>query len=427
MIKKLRWKFVLINMSLILVVLSALLAVIYATTEANLEKDAAKAMRQVLDGKQNQGGIHVGPRPEGDQREKNEKPLDTGVFTTFLIRADTQGQVWAEGKYVTILDEAVLEELVRIVRRQKEDQGRIEYEGTEYDYMLRHAENGELRIALHDRSDELYQLRRLLWKLLGVGAAGLLAVFGISMFLAGRAVGPIEQSMEQQRRFVADASHELKTPLSVIMANVGVVLNHPDKTVREEERWLSYIQEEGAQMSELVSNLLFLAKSDDGTLQKVFEAVNLSDIVWEELLHFESLAFEAGVKLTSDIDRELQMLGDASQLKRMVGNLTENAIKYSGQRGEVRLELHRVWDKAILSVYNTGQTLTAEQIAHVFERFYRADEARSRKIGGYGLGLSIVQAIVEDHHGKITVQSAEGEGTRFQVALPLLHNLKSEA
>lgn len=427
MIKKLRWKFVLINMSLILIVLMGLLAVIYATTEANLRKEAEKSMRQMLDsGKQNQPGLHIGERPGGTPLGKEGKPLDTSALTTFLIRVDPLGELETEGRFETVPDPGVLEELVRTVLQQEETQGRVEYSGVEYDYLLRHIPEGGVRIALHERSDEIYQLEQLFWKLLGAGAAGMLAFLAISVFLAGRAVRPIAQSLEQQRRFVADASHELKTPLSVIMANVGVVMAHPEKTVQEESRWLSYIQEEGAQMSELVGNLLYLAKSDDGTLQNIFEPVNLSDIVWEELLHFESRAFESGVKLTSDIDGDLYVLGDGSQLKRMIGNLMENGIKYSGEEGQVQVELHRMRDKAQLSVHNTGQILTQEQMTHVFERFYRTDGARSRNVGGYGLGLSIVQAIVLDHKGKITVQSAEGEGTQFVAVLPLLHGQKSE-
>lgn len=337
MIKKLRWKFVLINMSLILIVLMGLLAVIYATTEANLRKEAEKPCVRcwTAANRTNRGFISVSGREEY-LRKKKESLWIRAALTTFLIRVDAQGGLETEGRFETAPDPGVLEELVRAVLQQESTQGRVEYSEVEYDYLLRHIPEGGVRIALHERSDEIYQLEQLFWKLLGAGAAGMLAFLAISVFLAGRAVRPIAQSLEQQRRFVADASHELKTPLSVIMANVGVVMAHPEKTVREESRWLSYIQEEGAQMSELVGNLLYLAKSDDGTLQNIFEPVNLSDIVWEELLHFESRAFESGVKLTSDIDGDLYVLGDGSQLKRMIGNLMENGIKYSGEEGQVR-------------------------------------------------------------------------------------------
>ena len=176
-------------------------------------------------------------------------------------------------------------------------------------------------------------------------------------------------------------------------------------------------------MSDLVGNLLYLAKSDDGSLQKVIKPICFSDVVWEELLHFESLTFEADKKLLSDVEQDLYVLGDDAQLKRLVSNLLENAIKYSDERGTIHLKLERQREKAVLTVHNTGEALTQEQMQHVFERFYRVDQARSRNVAGYGLGLSIVQAIVEDHKGKVSVQSSEGAGTGFIVTLPL-YNMK---
>ena len=210
------------------------------------------------------------------------------------------------------------------------------------------------------------------------------------------------------------------------MANASLVLSHPEKSVAEERKWLEYIQEEGERMNGLVTSLLYLARSDDGSLQKVYEPVCFSDIVEEELLHLEPLIFEAGKNLIQEIESDLWMYGDSSQLKRMVQNLLENAIKYSEERGQIRIELTKQRERLQFVVFNTGRTLTQDQMKHIFERFYRVDEARDRSAGagGYGLGLSIVQAIVQEHKGKITVQSQAGEGTWFTVTFSLWRGVK---
>ena len=422
MIRSLRRKFVAINMTLLMIVFTVLLCIIYTTTAANIEDEAKKYRKKVLEMAQTMEE-HPEEDDDSDDRE-NRGPVDMHMWTTYLLRK-TPEQTWnIGGPHPDDMDSHIVVELADLIMKQEKDDGKINYRDTSFSYIRWQTERGNQYIVLQDRSNDVYRLQSLLWKLILVGAVGAIAFWGISVLLARWAVRPIARVLEQQRHFVADASHELKTPLSVIMANASLVLSHPEKSVAEERKWLEYIQEEGERMNGLVTSLLYLARSDDGSLQKVYEPVCFSDIVEEELLHLEPLIFEAGKNLIQEIESDLWMYGDSSQLKRMVQNLLENAIKYSEERGQIRIELTKQRERLQFVVFNTGRTLTQDQMKHIFERFYRVDEARDRSAGGYGLGLSIVQAIVHEHKGKIIVQSQEGEGTWFTVTFPLWRGAK---
>ena len=252
-----------------------------------------------------------------------------------------------------------------------------------------------------------------------VGALALGAFFVISLLLSSLALRPAERAWEQQRRFVADASHELKTPLTVILTNTGILLSHPEDTVAEQRKWVEYIRDEAQRMRELVEDLLFLARHDAGREPPPDQTVDLSELLWSALLPFEPVAFEQGVELESGIQGGLTVRGREDQLRRLAAILLDNAVKYAGAQGKVRVALTR-GEKggACLTVRNTGPAIPPEHLEHLFERFYRADDSRARSSGGYGLGLAIAKSIVDSHRGTITVQSGAEEGTLFTVRLP---------
>lgn len=199
---------------------------------------------------------------------------------------------------------------------------------------------------------------------------------------------------------------------------MGIVLSHRDETVQSQAKWLEYTQTEATHMKELVGSLLFLAQADDVRQALTLSELNFSDTVWSSVLLFESLAFEQSKTLTSEIEKDVVLLGDEERLRRMTAILLDNAMKYSGEGGAVTLRLQKLQEKAVLTVHNTGDQIPADQIPHIFERFYRVDSSRTRAQGGYGLGLSIAQSIVQAHHGKIHAQS-DTQGTTFTVALPM--------
>lgn len=409
MIRKLRRKFVLTNMLLVALVLLMVFAALVASNYQRLANQSRTALRAALlwsDEGPDRFEFAAGPPEEAS------RVFMVPVFTVTLDENGEAAEVMGGGN-VSVSSETV----ERAVALAQGEEGVI----PELDlrYLRETGPDGETRIAFADRGWE----RSTLWSMVGsfllVGALALGAFFLISLLLSGLALRPAERAWEQQRRFVADASHELKTPLTVILTNTGILLRHPEQTVAQQRKWVEYIREEAQRMRELVEDLLFLARHDAGRDQAPAQTVDLAELLWSALLPFEPVAFEQGVTLESGIQSGVTVRGRSEELRRLAAILLDNAVKYAGPQGQVRVALAR-GEKggACLTVRNTGPAIPPEHLEHLFERFYRADNSRARSSGGYGLGLAIAKSIVDSHRGTITVQSREEEGTCFTVRLP---------
>ena len=231
------------------------------------------------------------------------------------------------------------------------------------------------------------------------------------------ALKPVEESWDKQKQFVADASHELKTPLSVIMANNEIIASHASDTVESQMKWINNTRAESKRMAELVQNLLFLAKSDDG-LQVPMKETNFSDCVGITALTYDAVFYENQKSFTYEIASDVVVWGNEGQLKQLVGILLDNANKYSTGVGDVRLNLDANSKHAVLIVSNQGLELTQEQLLHIFDRFYTVDQSRNKSNGGNGLGLSIAEMICQTHGGSIKATYEDGR-VYFTVTLPL--------
>ena len=234
----------------------------------------------------------------------------------------------------------------------------------------------------------------------------------IAWILSRWAVKPVRTAFEKQKRFVADASHELKTPLAVISANLDVLAGETG-----ENKWIEYIRGEIKRMSKLVKDLLYLAKCDSQEVKYQFCSFDLSRAVMSSVLPFESTVFEQEKTLETDIAENIQYVGDESAIKQVAVILLDNAVKHTEQGAVIKVSLSVSGNKKILSVRNTGAGISAEDQKRIFERFYRTDKSRARDTGGYGLGLSIAKSIADIHHAKITVSSVEGEYAEFSLIL----------
>ncbi|MCI9263893.1 MAG: two-component sensor histidine kinase [Oscillospiraceae bacterium] len=415
MIQKLRRKFIATNMFLVSLVLLAVFSIQAFSTYRHALEQIVQAQSMALRwiSLEFPFGFEFGRDHRG-----GGQPPERGfpAVPVFAVEIDAQGQIIAlrEGPGSTVTQETA-QELVTAALSRKSSRGNLP--GLSLSY-LSHWENDRHFFAFADNQIILISLRNQLLTSLLICTLALIGFYLISRFLSRLSLRPVEQAWEQQRQFVADASHELKTPITVILANTGILRSHPADSVAEQVKWIDYIQDEAVRMKGLVDDLLFLAKSDAARLPFHPAVIRLDQLVIATLLSFEPVAFEAGVALKEDISPDISVLGDEDQLRRLVVILLDNGVKYAGSQGIVTLRLDRLQDRPRLSVHNTGPAIPPEHLPHLFERFYRTDVARDRSQGGYGLGLSIAKSIAEGHQGKLTVTSSPAEGTTFSILFP---------
>lgn len=263
--------------------------------------------------------------------------------------------------------------------------------------------------------------------LVGAAIAALAAFFVISLFFSRWALRPVEQTWRSQRQFIADASHELKTPLTVILADASIALEHPERTVESQRQWIEGIQVEGQRMQGLVEDMLALAKHDtaevdaQAAMGKQQEKLDVADMTQRAVLQFEAVAFERGVEIdvAESSSGPVFIGGVRGDIERMLGILIDNACKYAEADGHVVVGTKREGKHAIVQVTNTGTPIPSSDLPHIFDRFWRADEARTSGAGGYGLGLSIARSIVEEHGGTLSAQSSAERGTTFTAKFPI--------
>jgi signal transduction histidine kinase len=263
---------------------------------------------------------------------------------------------------------------------------------------------------------ELQALRRLMLILIAGGVIGLLLAAWGGYWLAGRALRPIQSSMDAQRKFVADASHELRTPLSLIRANAEMVKRSPDKP--PEPEFMDDIIKETDRLSYLVGQMLTLARADSGGESFVKEPVDMSALAEDITRRMKLLAAEKDISVYAHTNGKATVYGDEQRLGELLLILLDNSIKYTDRGGKVDVKVGQQDGRVNVSVTDNGRGIPPEAIPQVFERFYRADKARSREMGGTGLGLAIAKWITDGHSGRLNVKSAPEQGTTVTVELP---------
>jgi heavy metal sensor kinase len=234
-----------------------------------------------------------------------------------------------------------------------------------------------------------------------------------------RMIDRLEEALAHNQRFSADASHELRTPLTIIHGELEALLENPALDSRTMEGIGSAL-DESDRMSRIVHNLMTISRLDSGGERMEMRPVELTAVLKNTLDHMILLADEKAIAVTCNATKPVWVTGDVMRLKQVIVNLVDNAIKYTHENGKIVVTLEAVNDETVLKVADTGIGISAEALPHVFERFYRADKARSRESGGTGLGLAIVRAICTAHDGTISVESTENHGSTFRVQLPVL-------
>ncbi len=411
MLTQLRKKFILINMGFVGLVLLCVFASVCTSSYQSWKTDIEKSLQLALTVKKDP--VNKPPQQEQPEPEHWEKAPYTKFASICAVLADKEGNLLQIVQESDLLTESELEQAALSAFSAVPAFGKLD--SWNLYYRKQNTPDG-IRIAFADSSYLAHSLRNLLITSLLIGLCSMVAMFFISLFLSKWALRPVEKAWKQQQQFVADASHELKTPLTVILANNNILFSHPEKTVAQQRKWLESTAEEATHMKKLVDDLLFLAQSDDQqTTQRHMEELDWSELTWNMLLQWEPIAYEKQIHLTSEIQPGCIIEGDVTQIRQLIHILLDNACKYAGGNGSVSLQLTAQQNTAQLSLLNSGPLIAAEDLPHLFERFYRSDKARTRD-GGFGLGLSIAKNIVDSHHGTITAESTEAlNGTRFTV------------
>lgn len=266
---------------------------------------------------------------------------------------------------------------------------------------------------------EVNMLKRLIIIILLGTIIGFFVIIGVAYYLARRALVPIKASWDKQQQFVTDASHELRTPIAVIKLNTELLLHNPDHTIEEESIRIAGILKESTRMGKLVATLLTLARADSNQIEMEYCPVSLQEVLSHIMQGFQPIGEMKEIEILMELDSQIVVIGDKERLHQLFVILLDNAVKYTPEGGRITVTGYSQQGMAQIFIKDTGIGISTEDLPLVFERFYRGDKVRSRDDGGSGLGLAIAKWIVETHGGKIQVDSVKGEGTVFQIQLPL--------
>ncbi len=406
-----RKRFVQFNMLLIGIILTVMVAAVAIYMVNDYYNSLRVTMEQVVAPLQGFSQPPKGEPPEekpgrdGFAREKN-------ILTVFYSPESGEYSVLSPNNSYT---EAELRRLLSAIVSQKEDFGTLRQSGVIY----YRSGNAPCRIAIASTDYITRSMLNSAPVLLGIWLGAMLLFFAVSVKLSALAARPMEEAMQREKQFIADASHDLKTPLSVILANNAILSENPEMPVGSVRRWVDGTQEAAKRMQQLISQMLTLSDVERPDTALSMQPVDLAAIATKAALEMESLAYEKRVTLETALPGECMLRSNPDYLRRIVSSLLENALKYEPAGGRVRLTLMRDKRRARLSVQNFGSSIPEEDLPHVFDRFYRGDKSRKNEYGSFGLGLAITKEMAEKLGGEISVSSSAEDGTVFQVTLRL--------
>ena len=401
MIKKLRKQFICVIMAILLLMISGIMYTVIHFTGESMKTESLQMMRQIAN------------RPF-HQDDSRKPPPEEEKLPYLAVRMDQQGEITVHNNgFFSLPNEAYIQDIVDSALDSDREHGVMREQQL---YYFKATKPEGVAIVFIDISGERAAMKTLYFTCLLIFLASVPVFLVISILLSRWAVRPAEKAWEQQRQFVADASHELKTPLAVIMANAELIQNE-DVGETDRKTFSRNILSMTYQMRSLVENMLEMARMDNG-IQKIKRIpMDFSQLVNDAVLSFQLLYEEKELGLECSIPEGIRIWGSEQHLYQVLDVLLDNALKYSIIPGTVHVKLHRCGYACTLSVASPGEPLSRDELRNIFKRFYRADKARAIN-GSYGLGLSIAQSVVDAHKGKIWAESHDGLNTFF-VQLPL--------
>ena len=412
MIYRLQRKFILVCTASVIAVITLVFGIILVLSISSMNKNMDDLTDRISAG----GGRFPGFSTEEPKHDKKpprdianynfitpETPFSTRHFTVFFDKNGEVSKTQTESIYSITSEQA--EELSRKVLNTSQERGWID----SYRYKRFYNDFGYGVVFVDgsvNRSALMQSTTITAFALFACAALVLILIF----LLSKRVVKPIAESYEKQKQFVTDANHELKTPLTLILANLDIA-----EAELGQNEWLDDIRTEGTRMAELVNQLVALSRMDEETHAMSVTQVALGKLVSDTVAEFEPLSRDRGKSLVSSVDRDITYNGDEVLVRRIVGILMDNAVKYCDVGGEISVTL-RGGRRVVLTVENTYAAVDELELHRLFDRFYRADKAR-RFTGGYGVGLSMAKAIAEKHKGEITAYKKDCTHIGFKVVL----------
>ena len=407
MFKKLRVKFVATTMIMLTSIMLLSFGAIYISAKRNNENQQYSDMERMIS------------NFKGGPGSKDNEGGNTNTGEGIRVLYDKASSTIKYDNTYGVEEEEIVE-VVNEVLVQKRERGFINVGEYNFAYIKRDLpqaiahgiEQGveikpqeSIQIVLKDSTVFNKGMTELIIIFIAIAFVSLGLLLLVSLYLARKAIKPVELAYNSQKQFIADASHELKTPLAVIKTNIDIINANEEDTIKNQKKWLNYVSFQADRMANLVNNLLYLAKVDNNEKLGIESDFNLSDVIMNQVLSFEAIIYENNLELKCEIEENIKFKGDKEGINQLIGILVDNAIKHSYKDAEVVISLKKAKEKVIISVENKGEEINEENLEKIFERFYRVDKARDREKGGYGLGLSIAKSIVEKYNGKIKAES----------------------
>ncbi len=412
MFKQLKVRFIILAM----VSMTVTLILAFTAVNVTLRVRLANRTDEIIDTLYENGGVfpifnRTREDSDSDSQEERkfhtETPFQTRYYIAY-VNDETEQIFNADYTHIAIMNIDMIKEQVTQIMDKKKDRGYID----NYRFARFETEDGFMIIGIDCQTD-LSTVKTLLIITLVTISSCVIIVLIILIVFSKYVLKPFEENREKQRRFITDAGHELKTPIAIIQSNTEVM-----EMIDGESKWLSNIKQQTVRMSHLVKGLIELSKMDEQVLsEKEKQKIILSEIVFNSVESFRVPAETKGINLSAEIAPNISVMGDLEDIVRLVGILLDNAIKYTDDRKEMKVRLSSKSKKAVLVVSNTCKGLDRASVPKFFDRFYRSDSSRNSETGGYGIGLSMAQMIVQNHKGKLSVNYSEDKRVIFTVEI----------
>lgn len=363
--------------------------------------------------------------PPGKPDSDKKNPLPNGMSPEvpyesryFTVTVSESGEIIkSDFSKILSVDASSVSDYAEKALNSKSDKGFIK----QFRFAKKTSGN-ETEIIFLDCGRKLDAFKAFLWVSIGVGFGGCVIMFAVFFLISGRIVKPIAESYEKQKRFVSDAGHEMKTPLTIINANLDLLESDEQSEDQSEDQAeeLEDIRSQTKRMTELTNNLVYLSKMEETEHKPTMAEMPLSDVVSETVNAFKQPIKEKSLDFSAEITPDMTLFGSPDAIRRLTSVLIENAVKYSPVNGKLTVNLAASKKSAVLSVFNETETeIKKEDLPHVFDRFYRTDASRNSATGGHGIGLSIAKAVTEIHGGSIKAETESGKDFRVTVILPI--------